>query len=74
MPAEAEVGDVVCFSSLTPHRTGPNRMQDIRKAYILQYAADPSWARPRGAERTLQDDPARQFVVLRDGKPTLGLD
>ena len=47
VPIMAEVGDVVCFSSVTPHRTGPNRTADVRKAYILQYALDPTvqWAR-----------------------------
>ena len=61
---EAPVGSVVVFSSLTPHRTGPNLTDATRKAYIVQYAAD-------GAEvvdvktggRTRQDDPARQFFV-----------
>lgn len=36
--AEAAPGDVVAFSSLTPHLTGPNRTQQVRKAYIVQYA------------------------------------
>lgn len=36
--AEAAPGDVVAFSSLTPHLTGPNRTADVRKAYIVQYA------------------------------------
>ena len=67
---EAEPGDIVCFSSLTPHRTGPNRTAEVRKAYILQYATDPSWTRPRGAAGPVrQDDPDRQFVVLKDGRP-----
>ena len=68
MPVEAPAGSVVVFSSLTPHRTGPNRTDAVRKSYILQYAPD-------GAEvvdtatgrRTRQDDPTRQFPVLRDG-------
>ena len=47
---EAQVGDVVCFSSLTPHRTGPNRTDSVRKAYILQYAQEGSWCfTPTGA-------------------------
>lgn len=34
-------GDVIVFSSLTPHRTGPNSTAgEVRKAYILQYVAD----------------------------------
>ena len=68
IPMEAKAGDIVCFSSLTPHRTGPNVTPDVRKAYILQYAADPTLAFPRGAPSVRQDDPDRQFVVVRDGE------
>ena len=36
MPARA--GDAIIFSSLSPHRTGPNlKTGTVRKAYILQY-------------------------------------
>ena len=67
---EAEVGDVVCFSSVTPHRTGPNRTADVRKAYILQYAADPTLSWPRGHDAPIpQCDPDRQFAVAREGRP-----
>ena len=66
---KAPVGSMVVFSSLTPHRTGPNLSGATRKAYIVQYTAD-------GAEvvdvttglRTRHDDPARQFFV--DGRDT----
>ena len=44
VPVEARVGDVICFSSLTPHRTGPNVTDEVRKAYILQYCAEGSTA------------------------------
>jgi ectoine hydroxylase-related dioxygenase (phytanoyl-CoA dioxygenase family) len=47
---EAPAGSIVVFSSLTPHRTGPNITDDVRSAYILQYAPD-------GAQ-LLQGDPA----------------
>src|SRR5262249_16691623 len=33
-------GDIIAFSSLTPHRTGPNGTSRIRKALIAQYIAD----------------------------------
>lgn len=33
-------GDMVVFSSLTPHRTGPNLTDVTRKALILQYIPD----------------------------------
>lgn len=72
MVAEAPVGSAVVFSSLTPHLTGPNTTEDVRKAYILQYA-------PAGAEklqgnpidgpatvRLPQDDANRQFAVVRN--------
>jgi phytanoyl-CoA hydroxylase len=57
------------FSSLTPHLTGPNLTDAVRKAYILQYA--PAGAAvlqgdPRGdaTGRIPADDPDRQFPVL----------
>ena len=38
---EVSAGDVVVFSSLTPHMTGPNTLCGfVRKAYILQFIAD----------------------------------
>ena len=63
------------FSSLTPHLTGPNTTDDVRKAYIVQYA--PAGAeRPRGdphagpaTGRTSCDDPARQFPVICNNRP-----
>ncbi len=72
--AEVEAGGIVVFSSLTPHLTGPNLTDAVRKAYILQYApagatilrGDPSG--PPSA-RTPADDPDRQFPVVRGGRP-----
>jgi len=74
--AEVGAGGVVVFSSLTPHLTGPNVTDGVRKAYILQYApagaavlqGDPG-ATPTG--RVVADDPDRQFPVLRDGEPSV---
>jgi ectoine hydroxylase-related dioxygenase (phytanoyl-CoA dioxygenase family) len=64
----ARKGDVVVFSSLTPHRTGPNLTGDVRKTYILQYAPDGAVAWPRGrAEGVVQNDPARQYPVGAPG-------
>jgi len=60
------------FSSLTPHATGHNVTGDVRKAYIVQFAPDGAVAR-RGdpaagpGRPEPQDDPHRQFFVLRDG-------
>jgi phytanoyl-CoA hydroxylase len=47
--AAVPAGGAVVFSSLTPHLTGPNTTDAVRKAYILQYA-------PAGAE-VLRGDP-----------------
>ncbi|HEX7034890.1 MAG TPA: phytanoyl-CoA dioxygenase family protein [Pseudomonadales bacterium] len=73
--APVRAGGIVVFSSLTPHLTGPNLTNDVRKAYILQYA-------PAGAKRQIGDaaagpptaeapvdDPEHQFPVLRNGEP-----
>lgn len=66
----ARAGDAIVFSSLTPHRTGPNlRQGTVRKAYILQYAHDPSVATYRDGRRGPQDDPERQFRILAGGRP-----
>lgn len=71
-PVPARAGSIVVFSSLTPHRTGPNASREVRKAYIVQYA--PEGARAfregvaEGPEGERQDDPRRQFPVLRGGR------
>ncbi len=71
---EVPAGGAVFFSSLTPHLTGPNTTDSVRKAYILQYAPDgaavlrgrsrrpapPATASPCAA-------PERQYEVLRAG-------
>jgi ectoine hydroxylase-related dioxygenase (phytanoyl-CoA dioxygenase family) len=74
--AQVPAGGAVVFSSLTPHLTGPNTTDAVRKAYIVQYAPvgirriEGDWvhgAAPSGS--ALCDDPDRQFAVLRDGVP-----
>ena len=73
VPVPARAGDIVVFSSLTPHATGPNLSDEVRKAYIVQFAPD-------GAVTITLDDagnrvetpvahPARQYPILKDGKP-----
>jgi ectoine hydroxylase-related dioxygenase (phytanoyl-CoA dioxygenase family) len=72
--APVRAGGVVVFSSLTPHLTGPNTTDEVRKAYILQYA--PAGARiqegdARKGPPTVEvdaDDPERQFPVARAGR------
>ncbi len=68
-------GGIVVFSSLTPHLTGPNVTDAVRKAYILQYApdgaavltGDPAAGAPTG--RVPADAPGRQFPILVGGEP-----
>jgi phytanoyl-CoA hydroxylase len=68
----ASAGSIVVFSSLTPHSTGPNLTEEVRKAYIVQFA-------PKGAAvirsepggqptRISADDESRQYEVLRQGE------
>ena len=63
IPMPVSAGSVVVFSSLTPHRTGPNLTTDIRKSYILQYAPDGAMVYPHQGEAYLANDPDRQFLV-----------
>ncbi len=67
----ARAGSIVVFSSLTPHATGPNRTDAVRKAYIVQYApsgAEVLQPQPDGSvARVPADDGARQYEVLRRG-------
>lgn len=66
--APAKAGDVIVFSSLAPHRTGPNlKSGTIRKAYILQYAPDGALAYPRAGGVVEQRDPDRQFLISSPG-------
>jgi len=74
VPAEAKAGSIVVFSSLTPHRTGPNATRDVRKAYIVQFAPDGAMIRfihPKTGEETVipANAPDRQYPVLEAGTP-----
>jgi phytanoyl-CoA hydroxylase len=76
--AEIPAGGAVVFSSLTPHLTGPNTTDEVRKAYILQYApagaeilrGDPHAGPPAG--RDACDAPDRQYPVVVEGAPVSG--
>ncbi|MEI9888782.1 MAG: phytanoyl-CoA dioxygenase family protein [Rhizomicrobium sp.] len=62
-----KAGDVIAFSSLAPHRTGPNLKAGlVRKAYILQYAPDGAYT-VRSGVRAEQNDPARQYKISEAG-------
>jgi ectoine hydroxylase-related dioxygenase (phytanoyl-CoA dioxygenase family) len=73
--AAIPAGGAVVFSSLTPHLTGPNTTDEVRKAYILQYApagaeilrGDPHAGPPAG--RDACDAPDRQYPVVVGGAP-----
>lgn len=59
VPVPARAGSIVVFSSLTPHCTGPNETDDVRRAYIVQYAPDGA----RTDDGRTCDDPERQFLL-----------
>lgn len=57
------------LSSLTPHRTGPNITNHVRRAYILQYAPTGTVVKhgPNPRDKMSAYDPDRQYEVLRIG-------
>lgn len=67
----ARAGSVIVFSSLTPHCTMPNTTDQVRKAYIVQYAVEPSEILREGEDGNVDHsgvaDPERCFLLLRDG-------
>jgi ectoine hydroxylase-related dioxygenase (phytanoyl-CoA dioxygenase family) len=65
VPVPVRAGSIVVFSSLTPHRTGPNVTKGVRKTYILQYAPDGA----RVIDGDLCAAPDRQFLILKNGEP-----
>jgi len=73
VPVPARAGSIVVFSSLTPHRTGPNSTPSVRKTYIVQFAPDGACKVERDAAAgavvsTPADAPERQFRVLSGGR------
>lgn len=67
--APAAVGDIVVFSSLTPHSTGPNLTQSVRKAYIAQFAPDGAEIVDAEGKRVPAADEKRQFLIMKNGEP-----
>lgn len=53
----ARAGDIVVFSSLTPHRTGANRSEAVRKAWIVQLMPGGMVLVSADGRRTALDDP-----------------
>ncbi len=72
IPVPVERGSIVVFSSLTPHSTGPNVTDQIRKAYIAQYAPDGAYVVQSDGKgnvnHVMADDQDRQFPVVRKGR------
>ncbi|MGH0030644.1 MAG: phytanoyl-CoA dioxygenase family protein [Myxococcota bacterium] len=68
VPVPAKAGDVVVFSSLTPHATGPNKSDRVRKTYIVQFAPDGAAVVGPDGRRVPAADPERQFPVLTGGE------
>jgi len=62
-----QAGDMAVFSSVTVHKTFPNRSSATRKAYVVQYAPDGAVAITRAKDgsirRELQARPEWQFLV-----------
>ena len=71
VPVPVRAGSVVVFSSLTPHRTGPNRSDTVRKAYIVQFAPDGARVLRTGlgGPGGPANDPQRQYPILVGGEP-----
>jgi phytanoyl-CoA hydroxylase len=71
-PAPVRAGGMVVFSSLTPHCTGSNLTDSVRKAYIVQYAPDGAYVLAGPTRDELVEVPAvapeRQFPVLAGGR------
>ena len=61
-------GSIAVFSSLTPHRTGPNYSSDTRKTYILQYAPDGAVRKITHSLREPVNNEKRQFFIVEKGK------
>lgn len=70
-----KAGSIIVFSSLTPHTTGHNTTDEVRKAYIVQYAPDGAVAlqgdpsKGSATARVPQSDPRRQYPVVVGGEP-----
>jgi phytanoyl-CoA hydroxylase len=63
VPVEAEAGEVLVFSSLTMHRTGPNHSQRPRRSWVVQFCQAGAYNRETGARF---DD---RLLVARGGVP-----
>jgi ectoine hydroxylase-related dioxygenase (phytanoyl-CoA dioxygenase family) len=67
---QVSAGSIVVFSSLTPHATKRNTTDEVRRAYIVQYAPDGALAHygdpaagPPERSEPLGDDERRYWIV-----------
>ncbi len=63
VPLPVRKGGIAVFSSLAPHRTGPNLTTATRKSYILQYAADGAVMHPRGQPPIAANNADWQYLI-----------
>ncbi len=63
VPAPIDAGGIVCFWSLTLHKSSPNISKGIRKAYVIQYA--PAGLRYERSRDLIPD----LLPVARNGQP-----
>jgi ectoine hydroxylase-related dioxygenase (phytanoyl-CoA dioxygenase family) len=68
---ELRAGSMAVFSSLTPHRTGPNTTDGVRRAYIVQYAPAGATMFPLEGPPVRADNPEWQYPVLTGGRPSV---
>lgn len=68
-------GDVAVFSSVTVHKTFPNRSGATRKAYVVQYVPDGAVAIERANDGSIKRQPQalpeRQFLVWPAGQAAI---
>jgi ectoine hydroxylase-related dioxygenase (phytanoyl-CoA dioxygenase family) len=63
VPVEQPEGDVLVFSSLSMHRTGPNQSSGPRRSWVIQFC--PAHARHRDTQVPFDD----RLLVAKDGRP-----
>ena len=63
LPVEQPEGDVLVFSSLILHRTGPNLSRGPRRSWVIQFC--PAHARHRDTKVPFDD----RLLVAKDGRP-----
>ena len=56
-----KAGSVIVFWSLTLHKSGPNRSNGMRKAFVIQYAVDPLTIVSSGETARME------VIIARDG-------